>query len=336
MDELLELKYSVVMKMEKRQREYLFDNYKVLLIVLVVIGHFIEPCYDQNPFLYDLKWGIVAFHMPAFIFISGYFSKKIPSVKKLVGGLVIPYFVYEVVYYLLYTYVLDKETELYFTRPKFTLWYLLALCVWRVAAPVAKKIPYHLLLSLAAGLAVGLFGIGNFLSIPRIVFFFPFFLAGMEFDSAWLLRFRNRKGYLGALGVMAGMAVFLFTDRYHRRLPVKIFYGRYSYEELELLPGEGMMIRIVCYGISFLLIYLFMLVLPTDKKSYSYLGERTMAVYIFHGLIYSCLKYRSSVLGAVKSNAESILLILFCIAVVWVVSRKPFVRLTDKIAHLVY
>lgn len=254
--------------------------------------------------------------------------------KKLVSGLVIPYFVYEVVYYLLYTCVLDKETGLYFTRPKFTLWYLLALCVWRVAAPVAKKIPCNLLLSLAAGLAVGLFGIGNFLSIPRIVFFFPFFLAGMEFDSAWLLRFRSRKGYLGALGIMAGMAVFLFTDRYHRRLPVKIFYGRYSYEELELPPVEGMMIRIVCYGISFLLIYLFMLVLPTDKKSYSYLGERTMAVYIFHGLIYSCLKYRSSVLEAVKSNEESVLLILFSIAVVWVVSRKPFVRITDKIAHL--
>ena len=134
---------------------------------------------------------------------------------------------------------------------------------------------------------------------------------------------------------MAGMAVFLFTDEYHRRLPVKIFYGRYSYEELRMPPWDGIMIRIVCYGISFLLIYLFMLVLPTDKKSYSYLGERTMAVYIFHGIIYSCLKHRSSVLGAVKSDAESILLILFCIAVVWVVSRKPFVRLTDKIAHLV-
>ena len=46
------------------QREYLFDNYKVLLILLVVIGHFIEPSNDQNPFLYELKWGIVAFHMP--------------------------------------------------------------------------------------------------------------------------------------------------------------------------------------------------------------------------------------------------------------------------------
>lgn len=50
------------MKMENKQREYLFDNYKVFLIILVVIGHFIEPCYDQNPFLYELKWGIVAFH----------------------------------------------------------------------------------------------------------------------------------------------------------------------------------------------------------------------------------------------------------------------------------
>ena len=295
------------MKMEKRKREYLFDNYKVLLIVLVVIGHFIEPCYDQNPFLYELKWGIAAFHMPAFIFISGYFSKKVPSVKKLVGGLVIPYFVYEVIYYLLYTFVLDKETELYFTRPKFTLWYLMALCAWRVAAPVVRKLPYHLPVSVAAGLAVGLIGIGNFLSIPRIVFFFPFFLAGMEFDSAWLAGFRNLKGYIGALGILGSMAVFLFTDEYHRRLSVKIFYGRYSYEELGLASVEGILIRVVCYGISFMLIYLFMLVLPTEKKSYSYLGERTMAVYIFHGLIYSCLKYGSSVLGSVESNVESVM-----------------------------
>lgn len=321
--------------MEHKQREYLFDNYKVLLIVLVVIGHFIEPCYDQNPFLYELKWGIVAFHMPAFIFISGYFSKKVPSVRKLISGLVIPYFVYEIFYYLLYTFILDKETELYFTRPKFTLWYLMALCVWRFVTPVVKKIPRFLPCSLAMGLLIGIVGLGNFLSIPRIIFFFPFFLAGTVFDSAWLARFRNRKGYACALGIIGSMVLFLFTDRYHRQLPVKIFYGRYSYEELGMSTVDGILIRMICYGISFLLVYLFMLVLPTEKRFYSYMGERTMAVYIFHGIIYSCLKYGSSVLGTVESNGESILLILFCIIVVWIVSRKPFVQMTDKIAHLV-
>lgn len=321
--------------MEQKKREYLFDNYKVLLIVLVVIGHFIEPCYDQNPFLYELKWGIVAFHMPAFIFISGYFSKKNPSIKKLIGGLVIPYFVYEIIYYLLYTLILDKDTELYFTRPKFSLWYLMALFVWRLAAPLVRKVPYHMILSLGAGLLIGLVGLGNFLSIPRIVFFFPFFLAGMEFDSSWLAKFRNREGYIGALAMLGTLAVFLFTDEYHHRLSVKIFYGRYSYGGLGLGTLEGILIRMACYAISFLLIYLFMLVLPSEKKSYSYLGERTMAVYIFHGLIYSCLKYGSSILASVESTGESLLLIVFCLALVWIVSRKPFVLLTNKIAHMV-
>lgn len=317
-----------------RQREYLFDNYKVLLIILVVIGHFIEPNYEQNPFLYELKWGIVAFHMPAFIFISGYFSKKIPFIKKMISGLIIPYFVYEILYYLLYTFILDKETGLYFTRPKFSLWYLMALFAWRILAPYVQKIPGKFALSIAAGLLIGLTNLDNFLSIPRIVFFFPFFLAGLNFDSSRLTRFRNRKGYIGALTILGALAVFLFTDERHHSLTPQIFYGRYSYHDLELGNPEGILIRILCYAVSFLLIYLFMLVLPTEKKSYSYLGERTMAIYIFHGFIYSCLKYGSSVLSSVESNLESILLLGFCLFLVWLLSRKPFVAVTNKIAHL--
>ena len=97
---------------------------------------------------------------------------------------------------------------------------------------------------------------------------------------------------------------------------------------------EGMLIRCGCYVLSFVLIYLLMLVLPAEKKAYSYIGERTMAVYIFHGLVYSCLKYATPVLASVRSNTESILLILFCLALVWIASRKPFVFVTDKVSHL--
>ena len=60
-------------------RDYLFDNCKVFLIFLVVAGHFVGPGASDNTFLLLLKWVIVSFHMPAFIFISGYFIKDIPT-----------------------------------------------------------------------------------------------------------------------------------------------------------------------------------------------------------------------------------------------------------------
>lgn len=96
--------------MSTKNRDYFFDNYKALLIVLVVVGHFIEPCYDNNVFLSGLKWMIFSFHMPAFIFISGYFSKREIRFGKLVQKLVIPYFVYELIYYFLYVFIIHKET----------------------------------------------------------------------------------------------------------------------------------------------------------------------------------------------------------------------------------
>lgn len=315
-------------------REFLFDNYKAFLIVLVVIGHFIEPCYENNGFLYDLKWAIVSFHMPAFIFISGYFSKKGTSFKKLLNGLVIPYFVYEIIYYLLYTLILDKETKLYFAHPKFSLWYLMALFAWKLLAPMVEKIPGHLVLSLLAGLYIGFTHYDNFLSIPRIIFFFPFFLAGLHFDSSWLRKHRTKENQLLAIGILGLFLFLLFTGTLHNQLDPKIFYGRYSYTDLGQGNLEGILIRIVCYSISFLLIYLFLLLIPTKETSYSYLGERTMAIYIFHGLAYSCFKYGSRLLSLVNTNLESILLIGFCLFLVWLLSTKPFVTITNKIAHL--
>ncbi len=78
------------METVKKRRDYLYDNYKAFLIFLVVIGHFIEPAYMNNNFLYTLKWFIFAFHMPAFIFISGYFSKRELPLKDLVCKLAVP------------------------------------------------------------------------------------------------------------------------------------------------------------------------------------------------------------------------------------------------------
>ena len=113
------------MSNQTKQRDYLFDNYKAFLILLVVIGHFIEPAYNNNTLLYTLKWLIFSFHMPAFIFISGYFSKRELPFLTLVRKLLVPYVIYELCYYFMYTELLHKDTGLYFLRPKFSLWYII-------------------------------------------------------------------------------------------------------------------------------------------------------------------------------------------------------------------
>ena len=63
-----------------KQRDAYFDNVKGILILLVVIGHLIEPFYLKSKFVESLYTFIYTFHMPAFIFLSGLFFK--PDLKK--------------------------------------------------------------------------------------------------------------------------------------------------------------------------------------------------------------------------------------------------------------
>lgn len=51
------------------------DGIKLLLIVLVVIGHCIEPSRYNNTISGSLYSVIYLFHMPLFVFLSSYFAK---------------------------------------------------------------------------------------------------------------------------------------------------------------------------------------------------------------------------------------------------------------------
>jgi len=67
----------------KKERIYLFDNMKALLILFVVFGHALEALLKDYhaEFLYLL---IYSFHMPLFAFCSGFFAKyDPPKIKKI-------------------------------------------------------------------------------------------------------------------------------------------------------------------------------------------------------------------------------------------------------------
>ena len=71
---------------------YLIDNIKILLIFLVVFNHIIAfQLVKEDEVVRFIWYGITIFHMPAFIFVSGYLSKKPQDVLKNVKNLLIPY-----------------------------------------------------------------------------------------------------------------------------------------------------------------------------------------------------------------------------------------------------
>lgn len=319
----------------EQSRDFLFDNYKALLIFLVVVGHFVGPSIGNNDFLLALKWFIVSFHMPAFVFISGYFSKKALSLKALIQKLLIPYIVYEIIYYLLYTCIMHKETGLSLLKPKFTLWYLLALFMWRIVTPYFKKIPYYMILAVIAGLLIGWSDIeNNFLTIPRALVFYPYFLAGTCLERETLTRFRSPKGKITAAVCVIAIAVFLTVIAMQKELPMQIFYGRYNYSSMGQKIPEGILWRAAGYAIGFCMTYAVAVLMTERKLCCSYIGKRTMAVYLFHGLTYSYLTYCTTLLNSIYSFGGTLLLLAFCAALTAFFSLPQFSAFTNAISSL--
>ena len=56
---------------QRNNRIFALDNIKGILIILVVFAHILKNKAEADPIVI----GIYFFHMPAFIFLSGYFSK---------------------------------------------------------------------------------------------------------------------------------------------------------------------------------------------------------------------------------------------------------------------
>lgn len=83
--------------MMKRVRDNQFDNIKAILIFCVVLGHVISNFgrTGSAAVTYDI---IFSFHMPAFLFVSGYFAKYNP--KKIFASLFPLYVIFQILQYL--------------------------------------------------------------------------------------------------------------------------------------------------------------------------------------------------------------------------------------------
>jgi len=262
----------------------LVDNIKVLLIFLVVFNHIIAFELVKVDIVIRYIWyAITIFHMPAFIFVSGYLSKKPQNVLKNVKNLLIPY----ILGYTLTWYAqiwLGKNVDFELLRPSGTvMWYLLALFVYRLTIEAFGKIRFIIPLSIAFALWAGTRPeFTTFLSTSRIVVFFPFFVAGYLWKSEYTTAVRKFKGKW-VLIPLAGFVLYGVPNyMISNSIPVDIFRGNHTYMLSGLVNEVGMVIRLLMYLVSFLMILTFFALLPDRKLPFTFIGRNTMGIYFFH------------------------------------------------------
>ena len=269
------------------KRNFLFDNLKCLLIFLVVYGHFIENfqsiyASESTRIAYQF---IYLFHMPGFVFVSGYFARKGDGkiFEKVLLNQIVPHFffqlVFEIFHWVVFPEFSGKTLDL---APYWILWYLLSLAFWRISFQLLYKIRFLLLISVILALVAGMVSsIGYPLSVSRTVVLFPFFVLGNIFKEKGIVekiksgRFFPVYAVLSVL-VLAGALIYVSEVKLHYGL----YLNSYSYKALKMAWDEGMLYRFINLAWGFLCIASLLVLTPQKRCFASKIGKNSMIPYI--------------------------------------------------------
>ncbi|MFD3455631.1 acyltransferase family protein [Streptomyces sp. NPDC058691] len=269
-----------------RTRDAFFDNAKFLAIVLVVVGHVWEPLIEDSRALKAAYMFVYAFHMPAFIIISGYFSRNFDwsagRLRRLVTGVVVPYVVFETLYSLFKRYAGgDADQPISLLDPWFLTWFLIALFIWRLMVPLWKLVPWPVPVSLAIAVFSLAAQIGPDLSLSRVLQLMPFFVIGMNLRPGHFALVRRRAVRIAAapLAVVAAGAVYWAEPH----VKAKWLYHRMSADQLGVSFGESVLITLGTVGAALVLTVLFFALVPGRRTWFTSMGETTLYVFLLHG-----------------------------------------------------
>lgn len=256
--------------MEEKKRSFLWDNAKGLLIFLVVFGHFLFGNTNHAGALLVLT-AIYSFHMPAFAFISGFFTKDKFNFRKLITAYVI--FNGLFLFYRLY-----KTGSFTLIQPYYICWYLIALMVWRYLTPRIAKFRFCLLILFAVSLLCGFSGeITNTFALARILSFWPFFMCGYilkdyDFEKA-------RKKYTLPYGIVFGLIFLVAVIQANSFFDI----GSNDYTMMPYSEPSQVFLRIVLFACASFSILAILFSMPDKKIPFlSSWGRYSMAIFLLH------------------------------------------------------
>jgi len=293
------------------QRNMLFDSLKFGLIYLMVFGHTLQ--YNSGSIKDAIYGFIYSFHMPLFIFVSGYFSKNINlgKYKKSFISLIITFTIFQFIYSFPLLFLDFKEWLIFFVKPKG--WYIIGLLVWRLLFLLAKdKFSKYSLLSLSFifPLCIGFFDY----EIPlfRIFTFFPYFLLGAYCRESTIFKIRDiNKIYTIGFLIISFICMYFFVNG---EFIVSLF-GEAPYIEQDSSRITGLLYRILAYFLAIVVSIGVINLVPDTIGKY---GSKTLEIYLMHHiflyLLYVALfPFLHFHPGIVSNFGISALIIILCL-----------------------
>lgn len=258
------------------------DSIKGVLIFLVVFGHLLESMVGwKGSYSSTLLHVIYSFHMPFFILISGYFFSFNNFNKKLLGVFLV-YIIYQTIYSLP-SIINGALSFRYFYEPNWIMWFLMSMIFWMLITKTIKSITLPVIIvSIIFSLLVSMCHVdGHILSYMRTIVFYPFFIIGLYLkqrnigvDSVLRLRVIPL-----ILIFILFTSIFLYFD-----VDRWVLFGLYSYNDAGYTDTEGVLLRLFVFSYSALIIILLSRIIK-ENSILSRVGERSLSIYLTHGII---------------------------------------------------
>ncbi len=284
-----------------RKRWWRADNIRWILLFNVIAEHMLT----QTDITYNWLVTVLVcwsrmITMPAFCFLSGYFSKKgDKSYQSAIFDFLIPYIIFDT----LFAAIFGSSSPNIFS-PTFAYWYLLCMFCWKIMTKALQQIKYIIPLSIIVALLVGgLDDVDHFLSLSRTIGFLPFYVVGMKMsreDVAKLEKLPKLPVLAVTLAVMAVWGWLNVKEYFH--IDFYYYWMPYSGDDTYCYTfWYGFMLRALGYVVSGLLIvFLFCMVpdksLPVIRDG----GTRTMVPYLLHTYFIMNMKYLYSFVPALN------------------------------------
>lgn len=272
-----------------QKRIALWDNLKLFLIFTVVLGHLTLQYFNSSECYSILTMIIYTFHMPAFVFVSGLFSKHSinndkPPVKKAFGFIIIYFFMRILNYIPNVVFGVHSDFEIFYADD--APWYMMAMALWYIITYAIRKIDtkYILIKSVVlACFAPYMTGDADFLVILRLITFYPFFYAGYCLEPDYASKKTSGRGarIFSGIFVTAFCLICIFVnEKMYWLFP--LLTGRRKYSALGAYGDWGVLFKAGYYIVAVLLIFSIISLCPRKNFKISGFGSRTLQIYVFH------------------------------------------------------